>query len=98
MYYSKILLHGKDLRELFSTQSRLSSTLQRRAFENIVGKKRENSGNQHFLLFPQCFLPTQRQLPSFEKHVNCPLSLFPKQHILDSSELKEFADDDFQLD
>ena len=26
------------------------------AFENIVGKG-ENAGNQHFLLFPQCFLP-----------------------------------------
>ena len=24
--------------------------------ENIVGKG-ENAGNQHFLLFPQCFLP-----------------------------------------
>ena len=24
-------------------------------FENIVGKG-ENAGNQHFLLFPQCFL------------------------------------------
>ena len=28
-------------------------------FENIVGKG-ENAGNQHFLLFPQCFLPIQR--------------------------------------
>ena len=27
-------------------------------FENIVGKG-ENAGNQHFLLFPQCFLPYQ---------------------------------------
>ena len=25
-------------------------------FENIV-EKGENAGNQHFLLFPQCFLP-----------------------------------------
>ena len=30
------------------------------AFENIVGKG-ENAGNQHFLLFPQCFLPFQTQ-------------------------------------
>ena len=28
----------------------------KRPFENIVGKG-ENTGNQHFLLFPQCFLP-----------------------------------------
>ena len=33
-----------------------SKTLQNKAFENIVGKG-ENAGNQHFLLFPQCFLP-----------------------------------------
>ena len=28
--------------------------LKKKAFENIVGN-RENAGNQHFLLFPQCF-------------------------------------------
>ena len=27
----------------------------KKAFENIAGKG-ENAGNQHFLLFPQCFL------------------------------------------
>ena len=30
-------------------------TLDKRTFENNVGKG-ENTGNQHFLLFPQCFL------------------------------------------
>ena len=35
-------------------------TLKKKAFENIVGKG-ENAGHQHFLLFPQCFLPDQRQ-------------------------------------
>ena len=30
-------------------------------FENIVGKE-ENAGDQHFLLFPQCFLSYERQL------------------------------------
>ena len=38
------------------------------AFENIVGKG-ENTGYQHFLLFPQSFLPFQTQnlkfLPAF---------------------------------
>ena len=29
-------------------------------FENIVGKG-ENGGNQHFLLFPQCFLFYQEE-------------------------------------
>ena len=28
----------------------------KKPFENFVGKS-ENAGNQHFLLFPQCFLP-----------------------------------------
>ena len=34
------------------------------ALENPVGK-RENAGNQHFLLFPQCFLLYQREKLSF---------------------------------
>ena len=29
---------------------------EKEAFENVVGKG-ENAGNQHFLPFPQCFLP-----------------------------------------
>ena len=32
----------------------------KRPFEDSV-EKAENSGNQHFLLFPQCFLPFQTQ-------------------------------------
>ena len=36
-----------------TTQSRVSRTLKKKAFENIAGKV-ENAGNQHFLLFPQC--------------------------------------------
>ena len=35
-----------------------------KAFENIVGKA-ENAGNQHFLLFPQCFLPFPKQVLFF---------------------------------
>ena len=31
-------------------------TLGKVPFENIVGKG-DNAGNQHFLLFPQCFHP-----------------------------------------
>ena len=34
----------------------LVTTLGKMLIENIVGK-RENAGNQHFLLFPLCFLP-----------------------------------------
>ena len=36
----------------------------KKPFENIVGKG-ENAGDQHFLLFSQCFLPYQRQKSSF---------------------------------
>ena len=43
------------LSEPFTRQLRLLMTLNQRPFENIVGKG-ENAGNQHFLLFPQCFL------------------------------------------
>ena len=35
-------------------------TLGKKPFENIVGKG-EYAGNQHFLLFPQCFSPFQNQ-------------------------------------
>ena len=45
--------------ESLTTQSRGLKASNKRAFENIVGKG-ENAGNQHFLLFPQCFLPYHR--------------------------------------
>ena len=38
--------------------------LRKKAFENIVGKG-ENTGNQHFLIFPGCFL----LFPSFSTSV-----------------------------
>ena len=33
--------------------------------ENFV-EKGENAGNQHFLLFPQCFLPFTKQISNFQ--------------------------------
>ena len=39
--------------------------LEEKPFENIVGKV-ENAGNQHFRLFPQCFLTYERQLKYYE--------------------------------
>ena len=70
--------------------------------ENIVGKE-ENAGYQHFLLFPHCF---QKAFSSSQKLSLCGnliidaigTQLFLKQQILDSSKLKEFADDNFKLD
>ena len=49
---------------LCTSQSRLLTHHQMKAFENIVGKE-ENAGNQHFLLFPQCFLPFTKQTLRF---------------------------------
>ena len=37
----------------------------KKPFENIEGKE-ENAGNQHFLLFPQCFLSYPKQILPFE--------------------------------
>ena len=42
----------------------VSSTVKQRTFENIVGKG-ANAGDQHFLLFSQCFLPYQKHKSSF---------------------------------
>ena len=47
-----------------TTKSRLLRTLKRKPSENIVGKG-ENAGNQHFLLFPQCFLPFPKLFSNF---------------------------------
>ena len=44
----------------FTTQYPLLTTLKKKLVENIVGKG-ENAGCQHFLLFPQCFQPYQKQ-------------------------------------
>ena len=44
----------------FTTQSQLLMALYKTPIENIMGKG-ENAGDQHFLLFPQCFLLYQRE-------------------------------------
>ena len=41
--------------EPLTTRRCLLKHMEKRSFENIAGKG-ENAGNQHFLLFPQCFL------------------------------------------
>ena len=44
------------------------------ASENIVGK-RENGGNQHFLLFPQCFQNIPKRISVFPSQLLCGLEL-----------------------
>ena len=48
--------------------------LEKEAFENIAGKG-ENAGNQHFLLFPQCFLPFPKQSSIFQSNLICRLQM-----------------------
>ena len=44
------------------SKSIVLTNLKEKPFENVVGKG-ENAGEQHFLLFAQCFLPSQKQSP-----------------------------------
>ena len=57
-------MFSKAFFQLFTSQSRLLTTLKTNALENTVGKG-ENAGSQHFLLFPRCFLFYQRENSSF---------------------------------
>ena len=55
----RILKDAKHIELTLYHTSLLFTTLGNKPFENIVGKG-ENAGiNQHFLLFPQCFLPNR---------------------------------------
>ena len=58
----------------FTTQSRLLTPLEKKAFENIEGKG-ENAGNQHFLLFPQCFLLFPTRISIIESELLCHLQM-----------------------
>ena len=48
--------------------------LKNKPFEIIAGEG-ENAGNQHFLLFPQCFLPIPRRIPVFKLNLICCLQM-----------------------
>ena len=59
-----------ESRPYLLTHSHIMTPLDVSEKENIVGKE-ENVGNQHFLLFPECFLLYQRQKLSFMLHLFC---------------------------
>ena len=59
---------------LFTAQSRLLTTLYKKPVENIAGKG-ENAGNQHFLLFPQCFQAFPNQISILQSHLFCCLQM-----------------------
>ena len=50
------------------------TTLGMKPFKNIVGKG-ENAGNQHFPLFPQCFIPFPKQISIFQPNLICCLQM-----------------------
>ena len=56
---SKILSFGNGLNQYHTIPTLM--TLGEKPFEKIVGKG-ENAGSQHFLLFPQCFLPFPKEI------------------------------------
>ena len=58
----------------FTTQPRLLTTTKNKPFENTVAK-RENAGNQHLLLFPQCFISFPEQISNFQLHLLCSLQM-----------------------
>ena len=59
-------LYRNILPQLFTTLSQFLTILGKNPFENIE-EKGENAGNQHFLLFPQCFQAYQIQKSSFNQ-------------------------------
>ena len=73
---SKSFHLGNYISELFGKvfNSWLLTTLGKKPFENIVGKG-ENAGNQHFLLFPQCFQLFQKQISFLWSHFFCCLQM-----------------------
>ena len=70
---------------LFTTQTQLLTNLKKKPFENIVGKG-ENASHQHFLLFPQCFLPFSKEISIFQSHLSS-----ANASNLDQSEILSFG-------
>ena len=60
LYFKKFYLRAVKIQDGVL----IITTLRKEAFENILGKG-ENAGNQHFLLFPKCFLTITKQISIF---------------------------------
>ena len=52
----------------------VNASITKNPLENIVGKG-ENAGNQHFLLFPQCFLSFPEQFSIIQSRLLCRLQM-----------------------
>ena len=79
----------RRLSTLLQHNHRLLTTLPIKSFEDIVGKG-ENSGNKHFLLSPQCFLPFSKEIFIFSVTF---ILLFSNAFNLDQSNILPFGED-----
>ena len=70
-FYKLIRYPYQKVNRLITMQFRVLTTLILTAIENFVGK-----GDQHFLIFRQCFLSYHRQKSSFKQHQICRLQMF----------------------
>ena len=66
--------HCMGMGLLFTKQFWLLTTLKKKPFENIIGKG-ENTVNQGFLLFEQCFLPFLKEISICKSHLFCHLQM-----------------------
>ena len=64
----------------YHTNVTFNNLEKKKPVENIV-RKGENAGYQHFLLFPQCFLPIPKQISIFESHLFWAYSIHLLRHI-----------------
>ena len=63
---SKLLTHSQTVPTLYDPV--------KEAFRKMV-RKGENAGNQHFLLFPQCFLPFTKQISYIHPLLFCRMQM-----------------------
>ena len=71
---SKILLSGNGVIIPLTNSHIFFMTLSKKLYKNIVGKE-DDAGNHHFLLFPQCFPPCEREISPFKQELNCHLQI-----------------------
>ena len=68
------LTHFQNQMKYLNSLPHNPRTLGKRPFENIMGKG-ENAGNQHFLLFPHCFLPIPKPISILLLHFICHMQM-----------------------
>ena len=59
-----MVVKGRDSIDPLTNNDLMPS--RQRSFFEIIVRKGQNPGKQHFLFFPQCFLPFERQFECLE--------------------------------